>query len=118
LKWTKPKLCLGANIRAPQRVAVMMGCGSYCIEPRFFDERLWDYSGAPPAAFFMDDIWISGWLDRRGIEKYVVPTSMMMQTERSQRDTMTLDEVPNGRRWSNNEVIRYFGDSWNVFLPT
>lgn len=116
LKWTKPKLCLGSKIREPRRVAVMMGCGSYFIQPRFFDSLLWDYSAAPEAAFYMDDIWISGCLDRRGIEKYVVPASAMMRTDPRQRGTMTLDEVPNGRRWSNNEVIRFFGDSWNVFL--
>lgn len=118
LKWTKPKLCLGAKIRRPRKVAVMMGCGSYLIQPRFFDAQLWDYSAAPAAAFYMDDIWISGWLDRGGVAKYVVPTEAMMRNNPLQRSTMTLDEVPNGRRWSNNEVIRFFADSWNVFLPT
>jgi hypothetical protein len=117
LKWKKPKLCLAARIREPKRVAVMMGCGSYLIQPRFFDAQLWDYSGAPPAAFYMDDIWISGCLDRRKIDKYVVPASAMMRTVRRQRGTMTLGEVPNGRRQSNNEVIRFFADTWNVFLP-
>jgi hypothetical protein len=117
LKWTKPKLCLASKIREPRKVAVITGCGSYLIQPDFFDARLWDYSEAPAAAFYMDDIWISGWLDRRGVEKYVVPASAMMRAMPSQRSTMTLDEVPNGRRASNNEVIRFFADSWNVFLP-
>jgi hypothetical protein len=116
LKWTKPKLRLASKIREPERVAVIMGCGSYLIQPRFFDARLWDYSKAPAAAFYMDDIWISGWLDRGGVEKYVVPGSAMMRTARSQRRSMTLDDVPNGRRWSNNEVIRFFAESWNVFV--
>ncbi len=117
LRWRKPKLCLASRIREPKKVAVIMGCGSYLVQPRFFDARLWDYSSAPAAAFYMDDIWISGWLDRRAVEKYVVPASAMMRTTPSQRGTMTLDEVPNGRRSSNNEVIRFFSDSWNVFLP-
>ena len=117
LKWRKPKLCLADRIRAPQKVAVIMGCGSYLIQPRFFDAQLWDYSAAPPAAFYMDDIWISGWLDRGGVKKYVVPASAMMRTARQQRGTATLDDVPNGRRQSNNEAIRFFADTWNVFLP-
>ena len=94
-----------------------MGCGSYFIQPRFFNEKLWDYSNTPAGAFYMDDIWISGWLDRAGIEKYVVPGSAMMRTARQQVGTMTLDEVPNGRRYSNNEVVAYFAKTWNVFLP-
>ena len=116
LVWTKPRLCLAARIRKPRKVAVIMGCGSYLIQPRFFDARLWDYSAAPPGAFYMDDIWISGWLDRRGVEKYVVPGSAMMRTVRQQSDSMTLDEVPNGRRFNNNEAIAFFHDTWNVFL--
>jgi hypothetical protein len=117
LHWTKPRLCLAARIRRPRRTAVMMGCGSYFLQPRFFEAGLWDYSTAPRGAFYMDDIWISGWLDRRGVEKYVVPGSAMMRTAREQSGTMTLDEVPNGRRYSNNEVIAYFRETWNVFLP-
>ena len=117
LKWTKPKLVLASKIRQPRRVAVIMGCGSYLIQPRFFDSALWDYSAAPASAFYMDDIWISGRLDQRGIEKYVVPASAMMRTVPQQRGTMTLDEVPNGRRRSNREVVRFFADTWNVFLP-
>ena len=117
LKWRKPRLRLADRIREPQKVAVIMGCGSYLIQPRFFDAQLWDYSAAPSAAFYMDDIWISGWLDRGGVKKYVVPASAMMRTARQQRGTATLDDVPNGRRQSNNEAIRFFADSWNVFLP-
>ena len=117
LKWRKPKITRGDRLREPQKVAVITGCGSYFIQPRFFDARLWDYSAAPPGAFYMDDIWISGCLDRRGIEKYIVPASGMMRTVRQQAGTMTLHDVPNGRRQNNNEAIEFFSDSWNVFSP-
>ena len=93
----------------------MTGCGSYLIQPRFFDEALWDYSNAPAGAFFMDDIWISGCLDRRGVKKYVVPGSAMMRTAVRQLGTLTLHDVPGGRQPNNNETIRYFRESWNVF---
>ena len=115
LKWKKPKITRGDQLREPPKVAVITGCGSYLIKPRFFDERLWDYSSAPDGAFYMDDIWISGCLDRRGIEKYIIPTSRMMKTVNRQRWTMTLHDVPNGRRHNNNEAIEFFADSWNVF---
>jgi hypothetical protein len=117
LKWRKPKITRADRVREPRRVAVVTGCGSYFIQPRFFDDQLWDYSNAPDAAFYMDDIWISGCLDRRGVAKYQVPASGMMKTVRRQVGTMTLRDVPNGRRHSNNEAIAFFSDSWNVFLP-
>ncbi len=93
----------------------MTGCGSYLIQPRFFDEALWDYSAAPKEAFYMDDIWISGCLDRRSVEKYVIPASRMMRTALRQFGTMTLHDVPNGRRHNNNETIEFFSSSWNIF---
>jgi hypothetical protein len=117
LKWRKPKITRGDRLREPRKVAVVTGCGSYFIQPRFFDEQLWDYSNAPDGAFYMDDIWISGCLDRRGVEKYIVPTSRMMRTVYRQRWTMTLHDVPNGRRHNNNEAIEFFSDSWNIFSP-
>ena len=115
LDWQDAKLTYGDQIREPRPVAVVTGCGSYLIQPRFFDEALWDYSNAPAGAFFMDDIWISGCLDRRGVKKYVVPGSAMMRTVARQLGTLTLHDVPGGRQPSNNETIRYFHESWNVF---
>jgi hypothetical protein len=117
LKWKKPWITRGDRLREPRQVAVVTGCGSYFIQPRFFNEQLWNYSTAPDGAFYMDDIWISGCLDRRGVEKYIVPTSRMMRTVGKQRRTMTLHDVPNGRRHNNNEAIAFFSDSWKVFSP-
>ncbi len=113
--WREARLTYANLIREPQPVAVVTGCGSYVIQPRFFDELLWDYASTPPAAFFMDDIWISGWLDRRGVEKYVVPASAMMRTAARQLGTMTLHDIPGGRQPSNNETIRFFQANWKVF---
>jgi hypothetical protein len=113
--WFLPKLFRANQIREPRRVAVITGTASYLIQPRFFDSALWDYSDSPPSAFYVDDIWISGCLDRRGIEKYVVPASAMMRTVREQWGTMTLYDVPKGSGRSNTEAIRFFRDTWNVF---
>ncbi|MEY2440239.1 MAG: hypothetical protein QOI34_1624 [Verrucomicrobiota bacterium] len=117
LRWRQIKITRGDRLHEPRKVAVVFGCGSYFIQPRFFDEQLWDYSNAPDGAFYMDDIWISGCLDRRGVEKYIVPASEMMRTVGQQRGTMTLHDVPNGRRHNNNEAIAFFSDSWKIFSP-
>jgi hypothetical protein len=117
LKWIRAKTLCADRLREPRRVAVITGCGSYFIQPRFFDARLWDYSSAPEGAFYMDDIWISGWLDRRNIDKYIVPASGMMRAVRRQAGTMTLHDVPEGRRQRNNETIAFFRETWDVFAP-
>src|SRR5438876_8410622 len=115
LDWRDAKMIYADELREPQRTAVITGCGSYLIRPRFFDESLWDYSKAPRGAFYMDDIWISGCLSRGGVKRYVVPASAMMRSVLRQHRTLSLHDVPNGRQYHNNETIAFFGDSWDVF---
>ncbi len=113
--WRDAKMIHGNRLREPKRVAVITGCGSYLIKPRFFDETFWEYASAPRAAFYMDDIWISGCLDRRAVRKYVVPSSDRLRSVKTQERTMTLHDVPRGRQNNNNEVIAFFRDRWDVF---
>ena len=115
LDWHDAKMVHGNRLREPRGVAVITGCGSYLLKPGFFDERLWDYSVAPAAAFYMDDIWISGWLARRGVARFVVPSSTRLRTVKEQARTMSLHEVPEGRQANNNAVISWFRDSWDVY---
>jgi Glycosyl transferase family 2 len=115
LDWHDAKMIRGSELREPQTVAVITGCGSYLIQPGFFNESLWDYSNAPNGAFYMDDIWISGCLSRRGVKRYVVPASAMMCSVWRQRRTLSLHDVPNGRQYHNNETIAFFEDTWDVF---
>jgi Glycosyl transferase family 2 len=114
LDWRDAKMIYASELREPQPAAVITGCGSYLIRPRFFDESLWDYSRAPQGAFYMDDIWISGCLNRRGVKRYVVPASAMMRSVFRQRRTLSLHDVPEGRQYNNNETIAFFGDTWDV----
>jgi hypothetical protein len=115
LDWRDAKMIRASEVRQPQPAAVITGCGSYLIQPRFFDESLWDYSSAPNGAFYMDDIWISGCLSRGGVKRYVVPGSAMMRSVWRQRQTLSLHEIPDGRQDNNNEVIAFFGNTWDVF---
>src|SRR6266699_5987517 len=115
LDWRHARMIRASELREPKPAAVITGCGSYYIQPRFFDESLWDYSRAPDGAFYMDDIWISGWLSRGGVKRYVVPASAMMRSVFRQRRTLSLHDVPDGRQYNNNETIALFGDAWDVF---
>src|SRR5438105_8891573 len=114
LDWDDAKMIYAKDVREPSPVAVMTGCGSYLVRPRFFDRSLWDYSGAPSVAFYIDDIWISAWLSRRGVKRYVVPASAMMGSVFRQRRTVSLNKIP-GRQKLNNETIAFFRDAWDVF---
>jgi Glycosyl transferase family 2 len=112
LDWRDAKMVFGSEIQAPRNVAVVTGCGSYFIQSGFFDESFWDYS--PPIPFYNDDIWISAYLSRRGVKRYVVPASTMMRTVIRQRWTVAHNKVPN-RQDLNNKDIAFFRDTWDVF---
>jgi hypothetical protein len=114
LDWDDAKMIRASDLREPRAVAVITGCGSYLVQPRFFDESLWDYSVAPRVAFHIDDIWISGCLSRRGVKRYVVPASAMMRSVLRQRWTVSLNKIP-GRQKLNNEIIAFFRETWDVF---
>jgi Glycosyl transferase family 2 len=114
LDWNDAKMIHARDLREARPVAVITGCGSYFVRPRFFDRSLWDYSAAPSVAFYIDDIWISACLSRRGVKRYVVPSSAMMRSVRRQRRTVSLNKI-RGRQKLNNEIIAFFRDTWDVF---
>jgi hypothetical protein len=116
LDWDDARMIYAKDLREPRPVAVITGCGSYLIQPRFFDESLWDYSQAPKITFHIDDIWISGHLVRRGVKRYVVPASTMMRSVLRQRWTVSLNKI-RGRQKLNNETIALFRDAWDVIRP-
>ena len=116
LDWDDARMIRASELRQPQTVAVITGCGSYLIQPRFFDESLWDYSRAPSVAFYIDDIWISAWLSRSGVKRYVVPASAMMRSVFRQRRTVSLNKI-HERQKLNNEIIAFFRETWDVFAP-
>ena len=116
LDWDDAKMIYAKDLREPRPVAVITGCGSYLVRARFFDRSLWDYSGAPSVAFYIDDIWISGFLARANVKRYVVPASAMMRSVRRQRRTVSLNKIP-GRQKLNNETIAFFRDAWDIIRP-
>ena len=64
----------GNELFWPHPVSVIRGNCGYLVQSKFFDNQLWDgYGDAPPGAFFMDDVWISGRLAAGGVRRFVVP---------------------------------------------
>lgn len=45
----------------------------YLVQTDMFDDSLWlGYADAPPGAFFMDDVWVSGRLAHARVKRFVV----------------------------------------------
>ena len=56
----EPFVPVRANqLRRPRRIDIVLGLHSYVVRPRFFDlPGLGDFSKAPPAVRYSDDVWI------------------------------------------------------------
>lgn len=107
---------LGTRLDRPRRVDILAGCGSLALRPRFFDSSIADYRDAPDGAFFVDDVWISGHLARRGVPRVVSNLDAPMvywnalNTFRSPR----LDRSENKDGKNNRDVIDLFAEDFSA----
>lgn len=60
-------------VKAPQPVDILLGWGGYLIPPGSLDNAVFEYEGWPEAMRWVDDVWVSGHLARRGVARLVVP---------------------------------------------
>lgn len=117
LRGKPPARLKSTLVREPRRVDILQGYSGYLVRPAFFDleELLEGYEGAPPEAFFVDDIWISGHCDA---ERWVLPTGRFCfvswlrlrlhdRTSLGQRDAETAPE-----RHPNTVVAQHLHDRW------
>jgi len=91
-----------------RKVAVLEGCGGYILRTSFLDyASLLDLERAPVRAWFDDDVWISGHLSRRGIEKIQIATGK----RKSLANTIN-SAITGNRSQLRTEVAKYFKDDW------
>lgn len=106
----------GTHLGEPARIEIMQGSAGFLVRRRFFDDRVFDYSEAPPEAFFVDDVWLAGCLARAGVDRYVVPfdgcySRIATWTARSSLSLWTRENADG----SNDAVLyRYFRDAWKA----
>lgn len=60
--------------QALSKVDYLFGYAGIVVQPRFFTPSIHDYSGSPAGAYFEDDLWVGGNLQRNGVERYVIPS--------------------------------------------
>jgi hypothetical protein len=99
-------------------VDIVRGVSGYLVKPRFFDlPALFDYTSAPDAAFFVDDVWISAHCRAR---KVVYPgrrTNFPSLRDRQFFKRSSLGSInctgPDVNR-NNTVMLQYFADRWRV----
>jgi hypothetical protein len=60
-------------VAVPTTVDVLLGTWGYLVPPHALDDAVHDFAAWPPEVRWVDDVWISGHLARRGIPRRVVP---------------------------------------------
>jgi hypothetical protein len=63
------------------------------VQTAFFDHQLWNYTGTPDGAKWMDDVWISGQLAKNHVARLVVPFDEHQFTYNSYYPRLTLDTI-------------------------
>ena len=122
--WTRltgaPCVPIRANqLRRPRRVDVVQGLHGYVVRPRFFDlAALGDFAGAPAAARFVDDVWLSA---HCRVPRVVHPlrlafTDYKPWEHRRRYDATSLgrnvNRAANPAQRGNSILLRFFSDRW------
>ncbi|MES1254190.1 MAG: hypothetical protein ABUS56_01190 [Acidobacteriota bacterium] len=107
------------RVHGAREVDIMQGLSGYLVEPRFFDAAaIVDYQGTPPAAFLVDDVWISA---HCRVPKLIV--GGRRTNFQSMRDTTFYQRTSLGRvnrgdgtleGRHNTIMLRYFKDRWKT----
>lgn len=119
IRMTPPVPVRARRLRTPHAVDMLQGLSGYLVRPRFFDvAALTDYSGAPDAAFFVDDVWISA---HCSAPKFVLPASRAGFPGRARKElykATSLGLVNRGggdvHKRNNTIMLRHFAGRWTV----
>lgn len=100
----------------PTRVEIMQGASGFLVKPGFFQNGILEDQSAPPEAFFVDDILVSGVLARQNIPRYVPvsPIQFVRISSLSSLGTPSLVHGENKDGHNNAELYRYFSDYWKL----
>ena len=107
------------RVRGARDVDIVQGLSGYVVRPRFFDLRaIVDYTQAPPAAFFVDDVWISAHCRARklvcGGRRTNFPS--IFDARAYKRSSVSRVNRGTGAPESRNNtiVLQYFWDRWRA----
>jgi hypothetical protein len=117
LRGAPPVPVKATRLRKAVEVDILQGMASYLVQTDFFDSsEVTDYSAAPEAVFFVDDVWLSGHCKA---VKLVVPAARInyepMRNARYFKSTSVAlinrgDGTPESR--NNTVAIRHLRHAW------
>jgi hypothetical protein len=120
LQMTPPVPIRARRLRAPRPIDILQGYSGYLVRPRFFPDMdaMLTHRNAPEAAFFVDDVWISGFCTA---PKFVIPArraGFQQWSRKSLYRTSSLGRINSGdgtpESRNNTIVIRHLADRWTV----
>lgn len=62
-------------VAIPTPVDVLLGTWGYLVPASAFDDAVYDFGSYPPEVRWVDDVWFSGHLARRGVARKVIPAA-------------------------------------------
>lgn len=98
-------------VTAPVAVDILLGWGGYLIPPGALDGAVHDYEGWPDAVRWVDDVWVSGHLARRGVARLVVP-GRTYPVARAGLRVSALSTGPNASGSNDRRAIEAFAGWW------
>jgi hypothetical protein len=98
-------------VSMPTDVDVLLGTWGYLIPPSAFDDSVFDFERFPPEVRWVDDVWFSGHLARRGIRRCVV-SAKRFPIETLSSFISALTDGPNRSGRNDAIAIEAFAESW------
>ena len=109
----------GNQVRSPRRVDIVQGLHGYVVRPRFFDlAALGDFSPAPGAVRFVDDVWVSA---HCRVPRTVHPLRLAFTDYQPWEHRRLYDRTSLGRNFNragdyaqrgNSVALRHFAARW------
>lgn len=99
------------GVRAATQVDVLFGTWGYLVPPGALGPEVRLLDEAPEALRWVDDIWFSGHLARRGVERWVAKADELpIETPNVLRSALTASVNADGR--NDREGLLYFAGDW------
>jgi len=97
----------------PQPVDILFGTWGYLVPPLALDAAVHQLDAAPEPLRWVDDVWISGHLARRGVPRMVIAApTLPVETRASWREA--LSDGPNRSGRNDAAAIAYFAADWSA----
>lgn len=98
-------------ISEPTKVDILLGTWGYLLPPGVLDRSVYEFDGWPPEVRWVDDVWISGHLARRGIPRCVIPLKGF-PIETAASAVAALTDGPNRSGHNDRVAINAFAKWW------